>query len=392
MVYLVHPDNLNKMPQKIPIFNDRMKRMAVSAAGPFDMLMIQRAVKRVENLIKEMKISSTLAGPLNTILNEDYSDPNILQLDSYSQQSVVLNHRIWQRLFQKSPNPLDMVYLELEEIVSRLLEIDLQNSDSLAWAIMFDPQIREKVVNKLDGGKACWQNLKLAGRHNFDLLNYKKGNRIDSCGTHFFWGIDSCNKRVPLFLDSNSRQNPILKGMDERGKIWTFPFNPTSIIKSLNEKKLSPSLFTSYLTLSLARGLNCVGGYYQSEYLPAMQRGVVSALKETPAYETVAPLVEKVNTTSYLSGMQTVMALIDKGALIPAGPIEIMAGGGLQIDELVQLKSLTVKDAHVASLFETLPDVAPHEAKIEGWKTALSRECYQLLKEKIVIHQNKCAA
>ena len=123
-----------------------------------------------------------------------------------------------------------------------------------------------------------------------------------------------------------------------------------------------------------------------------MQKGVVRALKETPRYETVASLVEKVNTASYLSGMQTVMALIDKGALIPAGPIEIMAGGGLQIEELVQLESLTVKDAHVASLFETLPDVAPHETKTDGWKAALAGECYQMLKEKIVIHENKCAA
>jgi hypothetical protein len=392
MIYFLNPDNIDKMPLKIPIFNDRMKRMVVSAAQPFDTLMAQRAVKRVGNLIKDLKISPTLADPLNSILNEDYSDPYILQLDSYSQQSVVLNHRIWQRIFQKSSKHLDLVYLELEEIASKLLNIDLQNTNSLAWAIMFDPQVREKVLIGLDGSKACWQNLKLAGRHNFDFLNYKKAKRFESCGTHFFWGIDSYDKRIPLCLEGNRWQNPVLKGKDDRGKIWSFPFNPKSIIKSLNEKRLSPSLFTSYLTMSLARGLTCVGGYYQSEYLPAMQRGVVRALKGTPGYETCALLVEKVDTTSYLSGMQTVMTLIDKGALIPAGPIEIIAGGGLQMEELEQLVSLTVEEAHVASLFDTMQDVAPLEAKKGGWKKALSREYYQLLKERIVVHENKCAA
>jgi hypothetical protein len=392
MIYGVNPENISKMPIKVPIFSDRMKRTVVSAARPYDMLMIQRAVKRVETLLKDKKISSAIAGPLDAILNQDYSDPDLIQLNSYSQQSVVLNHRIWRRLFQKAHPPLDMVYLELEQIAAKLLEIDLQNPKSLAWLIMFNPQLRDKVVHGLDGSKACWQNLKLAGRHNLDLLNYKPGNKIDGCGTHFFWGIDSENRRFPLCLDSIHPQQPVLKGKDDRGEVWTVAFNPTSVMRSLKENKLSPSLFTSYLTLSLARGLVCVGGYYQSEYLPAMQGGVVRALREFPQYEIVASFVEKVNTTRYLSGMQTAMALIDQGALVPAGPLEIMASGGLRTEELDRLASLTVKDAHVASLFDTLSDVAPQAAKTEGLKAALSRECYQLLKEKIVVHENECAA
>ena len=391
MIYLINPAKLNQVPLKLPIFSDRMKRMVVSAVEPFDSLMIQRTIKRIDKYIKEKKISSTLVSPLKSILNTDYSDPDVLQLDSYSKQSVVMNYRLWKRLFRKPHKAPDIVYLELEEIVSKLLEFDLHNPDSLAWSILFNPHLREKVIGGLNNQKACWNNLKLAGRNKSDLLRSTPRNKIAGCGTHFFWGIDNFNKRIPLYLDRQSPQNPILVGKDDHGKIWTFPFNPSSIIKCLADKRLSPSLFTSYLCLSLARGLNCVGGYYQSEYLPMMQHCVVSALNQIPRYKTMARMVEEVNTSSYLSGMQIVMALIDQGALIPAGPIEIIAGGGLQSDLIAQLESLTVKDAHVASLFETLPDIAPQELNASEWKKNLSTECYRLLKEKIFIPKHKFA-
>ena len=162
-----------------------------------------------------------------------------------------------------------------------------------------------------------------------------------------------------MYLGSQGANHMLLKGKDDRGKVYSIPFDPASIGKALQQKHLLPSLFTCYATLSLARGIICIGGYYQSEYLPAMQKSVVNVLKNTPAMEDAAARIETVTTASYLSGMQTIMTRVEDHSLIPAGPVEIIAGGGLDIKHIEQLNRLTIKEAHMASLFETLPDVVP---------------------------------
>ena len=129
----------------------------------------------------------------------------------------------------------------------------------------------------------------------------------------------------------------------------------------------------------------CVGGYFQCEYLPKMQAGLVKALQKTAGYQDVADLVEGVTTDTYLSGMQAVMARINEDTLVPAGPIEIIAGGGLTDDDIQQILSLTVRDAHLASLFETVPDIVPWTVKTPDWKKQLAIDCCQMLRRRVVI-------
>jgi hypothetical protein len=95
--------------------------------------------------------------------------------------------------------------------------------------------------------------------------------------------------------------------------------------------------------------------------------------------------VEGVATDTYLSGMQAVMIRIKEDTLIPAGPVEIIAGGGLTDDDIQKIQSLTVRDAHLASLFETIPDVVPWAIKMPDWKKQLAVDCCRILGEKVVI-------
>jgi hypothetical protein len=79
------------------------------------------------------------------------------------------------------------------------------------------------------------------------------------------------------------------------------------------------------------------------------------------------------------------MAKSEGDCLIPAGPAEIIAGGGLTKDDLEKIKSLTVRDAHLAGLFETIPDFAPWVLSQSGWKRKLAEEIWPLLNEKVVL-------
>jgi hypothetical protein len=308
-----------------------------------------------------------------------------MDLPSYSLQSAVLNNRIWKRLFSKPLMAPEIVYLELEKIVHMLLESDLLNPKSLAWCVMFDSELRKAVLRELDRTKLCWNLNKLIQRLRMDKLDSSKIKALNKCGTILFWGVNPSGRRIPLYLERNGKNGEMLRGIDDRNNLWELPYTPQSILNALNRNRLLPSIFTCFLVLSFARGITCAGGYFQCEYLPIMQEGLVNALQKISGYHDVAGLVEGVATDTYLSGMQAVMVRNKEDTLIPAGPVEIIAGGGLTDDDIQKILSLTVRDAHLASLFETVPDVVPWALKMRDWKNHLAVDCSRILGEKVVI-------
>ncbi len=243
----------------------------------------------------------------------------------------------------------------------------------------------ENTIEELDGKKACWQTQKLLKRLQLDPLNKSEIRATGGCGTMLFWGLDDRGSKVPLYLDAASKNRRRLIGIDDRGNGLEWSYSPESIRNGLNQGKLLPSIFTSFIVVSLARGLVCAGGYFQCEYLPAMQRGIVNALKKTGGYDDIARFVSNVNTDVYLSAMTAVMTRIGSGSLIPAGPVEILAGGGLGLDDIERIRSLTVKDAHLSAMFETLPDLPFLQEQTPDWKTKLAADTAGLLNDRVVI-------
>jgi hypothetical protein len=385
LIYQVNPLLLKVMPIKVPIYSDRLKRSVVSSVGPFDHGMIQGAKHLIQKLSLENHISKKLETCLQTILTQDYGCDSVLNSSSYSRQAFLVNRRLWKRMFAEPNSAPELVYLELERIVSELLEIDLLDEKSLIWAIMFDPALRESVLKELDGQRVCWNNADLAARVGADVSSKSVRKESGNAGTHFFWGIDDVLRRVPLCLEPKGRGNLFLRGRDDRGKLWEIPYTPQAVLKGLKEEKLLPSLLTCYLSVSLARGITCVGGYYQGVYLPPIQKGIIKALQQVTSYRNVAECVAGVDTRCYISGMQTVMTPCDDDMLIPAGPVEILAAGGILAEDLERIQNLSVAEAHLASLFDTVPDIAAREEKPSDWITSLAKDCHDLLGDRIVV-------
>lgn len=380
LLYNVNQGKSNSMPVKLPIFPDRFKRRIASVVSGFDQKMIRRAEARVNKMAHDEQISRRLADTMHKILQKDYSDRSVLDLPNYSQQAVLLNDRIWKQLFSEADTSPDLIYLEIEKIACMLLEYDLSNPESLAWRVMFDPILSKYILEELDGVKGCWEQKKLALRVGH---SDKQSNSFKSCGTVFFWGIDDYGRRIPFFLRTDSLNNEVLQGIDDRGNVRELSYTPETIRYELHENRLIPSLFTCFLTLSFARGLICVGGYFQGEYLPVIQRGVFNALQKT-GYDDIAQLVARVPTDGYLSGILAIMSKNGDG-LLPAGPTEIIAGRGISKSDVQQMLSLTVREAHIAGLFETVPDVVPRKLRPDDWKKQLAIDCYELLKGRVVV-------
>ncbi|MCP4350203.1 MAG: hypothetical protein GY795_32400 [Desulfobacterales bacterium] len=385
LLYNINCNEIEDMPKKLPLFSNRMRKWMVSITPAFDYAMVQMAEAMLDKMVRNKQISSALAGSMHKMLQEDYCTGSVISLPNYSQQSTVLNNRIWKRLFSKVDRVPDIVYLEQEKIVGTLLESDLSNPESLAWCVMFDQLLSKQVLMELDGVKGCWKRIKLAQRLCSMTADDKILRVLEDCGTVFFWGIDQKGKRVPVCIETDTSDCKMLRGVDNRGDVWILPYTPQAVIEGLKNGKLIPSIFTNFLVLSFARGVICVGAYFQSEYLPAMQSGIVRALRKTNGYNNLADFVSEIPGDRYLSGMLAVMTIINNRCLVPAGPVEIIAGGGLTSNDFERILSLTVEDAHLAGLFETVPDSVQPAFRSSNWKHRLAEDCLRLLAQKVVI-------
>ncbi len=367
---------------KLPLFPDSYKRKLVSVAGPCTTEMIGRSRVRAKKLVEEDKLDRSLESALNTVF-DDLAEVG-QEFPGYGRQATVVNHRFWQRLFRGRSCRSELVYIELENIVCRLLEKDLFDKSSICHQLMFDPELRARLIENLDGQRGCWQYEKLVRRCSSSTVAGSVSGTDLAQGTMFFWGIDAKGRKVPLcIVEDEIGMRVDLRGIDDRGQLWTIPFTPADIVRGLQDGRLLPSIFTSYLLISIARGVSCIGGYYQADYLPTMQKAVIETLRSDSG-ETVKTIdTRKLRPDLYLSGMQTI-GLKTGGQLLPAGPLEIMASGGLDAEQYEQIGEVTVLQSHIASLYDTVMDVMPQGSNFNRAKEEITKLVHDAVGSKIV--------
>lgn len=385
LLYPPGPAAADQIPVKLPLMPNRLKRSIVGAVPAFSIEDVHRAIKRLKGLTEALGVTPEYWRRVGRLFEDLYTNNDIFTFKSYSDQAVILNHRLWRRMFADPAQIPELIYLEAEKIATELLLKDLSNENSLVWAIFFDDQLRQALLEILDGHRVCWNLRSLRQRWVQRESAQGLEKKCGAIGTVFFWGLDASARKVPLDLIRDDRGALWLHGVEDRGNIWHLPFNPKDLAEGLRTHRLIPSLFVTYTTLAFARGIACVGGYYQSVYLPEMQQGLLQALQHVRGYEAVCRAVRRVPTGNYLSGMQPVMLEEPSGGLIPAGPLEIAAAGGLSEEDLEKVRGVSFRDAHVASLLETVSDLFPEDRLPKDWKTTWSSECGKSLKDKVVV-------
>ncbi|QTA82470.1 Uncharacterized protein dnl_48450 [Desulfonema limicola] len=378
LLYAASYDSLNEMPLKLPVFPKKNIGTMVSCASPFNIKMIDNLKNRINKIFREKKISQNALNIINTVLDEDYCSQPVINQDSYSKQSVIINNLLWQRMFSAEIRVPDLVYIEMEQIVRVLLQNDLTNPGSLACRVLFDASVRDYLLDMLDGVRGCWNRKNLVS-----MVNTGKRLRHET-GTVFFWGADELGRRIPLYIVTDSRGSDFLWGADDCGNIWKMPYNTDSVMQGLYEKNIIPSLFTCFLTFSFARGLVCIGGDFQGEYLAQMKKAVAGILKKTGDEES-SLIVENVRTDIYQDGMIAFMCPFKEKFLIPAGTLEIIGSGGITKGDMEKVLNMSVMEAHIAGLFETFKDAGGHKLYDFEWKEKIARDILRLLHEKIVI-------
>ena len=369
---------------KLPVFPDSHKRKLVSAAAPFDSAMLERARGRVRKMAADEKLRRTVESALGQVF-DDFGQVG-QDFPGYASQATVVNNRLWRRLFRGSACRSELVYIELENIASRLLQFDLFDRSTICHQLLFDPGLRRQLIEKLDGQRGCWQQEKILCRGQDPAA---AGGADSAMGTMFFWGVDAKGRQVPLcVVDRPDGSAPELAGVDDAGNDWSIPFTPDAIARELRDRRLLPSIFTSYLLIAVARGVSCIGGYYQADYLPIMRNAIVETLRGGQA-ETDTVGHGGAGPDLYLSGMQAVGIRADD-RLLPAGPVEIIASGGFDDDQYERIGEVTVLHSHFASMFDFVMDVAPRSHDPEQVNRDLSRLVHDRVGNKIVTISMDC--
>jgi hypothetical protein len=357
---------IEQLPQRLPIFPGRVKQHAVCAAEPFDEQMLRRAQARLWRMARSGAVSPFGARAAGEVLDM-LTTPAMLAPASYSAQSPLVNAELWRRMFG-SWRAGELIQLQMERVCARVLQHDLDDPNSLVHRLFFVDQVRERLLDVLDGALACWRRAELARR-----LDEPEPGWHRSGGTTFFWGLTEAGRRVPLTVRRAGRTS-LLAGVDDRGRGWRVELSPGGIRHELEGGRLLPSLFTCFVVTALARGLSCIGGYYQAEYLPAMQAGVAHALAGSADHRDAAGLVARVPTRICLAGVQGLVRELEGGAVVPAGPVELAGMGGVGDRELADVTAMPVRQACLIAFTELFDVLVPGADLPPGWAGRLARE------------------
>lgn len=365
-------------PLRIPLFSNKFRRQLVARVKGLDRSMLQHAGKRIHDLLGKGYRAEVLE-TLIRLLETEYLSDDVLLQKGYAAQSVVLNQRIWHRLFCSSATMPDLITIELEKLAEGLFLKDLHDSNSLVSLIFAEPLIKA-ICKRLDSVAGCWNQALLEQR--WSERRSVEPLKTSGCGTFFFWGVDERSRRIPLMLSDVAGQL-MLCGCDDSGEEYHFSLQPAALSEAIAKGRLLPSVFGCFLVIALARGVTCLGGYYQADYLPQMQAGIVDVLQKHNCSEQ-AKVICASCTDGYLSGMQTIM-FDEAGALLPAGLLEILASGEISVAELELISNISLRDAHYASLAETMADAMPAALRGENWLPQLLSDQRGLLSDKVAI-------
>lgn len=356
---------------KIPLFPDRLKNSLAAYCAGYKSEDVKNAKMRTEQLFKDGKISEKHTFTVNELIEKIFALDDILKSSSLSDQASRINIRLWKYLFADSVRDKipELVNLQIEDIVNELIIKDIQNKDSLIFNMFLNDKLRGSIVQFLDGVYGAWTT------------------SIDSAvisGTMFFWGVDDKGRAVSLYL-KDGLNGIVLTGTDISGNNLVIPFTLEGIINGLKQKKILPGLFVTFSAIAFARGILCYGGFMQTDYLANMKEGLLRALKTAEKKDWIE-YIENIKTDNYCNGFEAIIQQYPDEALHSAGAVEIIASGGLSMNDIEKIRNLNVIDTTLAGFIERLDLIYKSDERAALQSIDLNKTLRELSKQMIVLH------
>lgn len=286
--------------QKLSFLPSNSHAYTIYGFRPYQKLEVEKMYKLLRERVSNGEVSKIIGERVRDIINEIYDQPDVLAMESFSDQMTTTDVLFWKKLFgshaDTAPN---LVYLEQETLVVELLYQYHLDQDTEISRILFNDAVSAIAIKHLDGRQGA-----------FSLK--------EKTGTFFFWALTEDGRRVQLWKNGN-----LLTSDDEKYK---FELTPTAIRSALMEGKIMPSMTMVFTVLCFYYGVSCLGGFSQVNYLTTLKQAYIEYLKEsgTPASQRVA---EQADTTQ-LCGDVTVAFLKSPDETLPqATGLDLMLYG-----------------------------------------------------------------
>ncbi len=328
--------------QYFPIFPAKDSVQLASYAEPVNTQMLARFRHRF--LEKEDAAGNeALREALDGILKAAYEREEVLSLPRFSDQVTRIGAALTGKLFAGEGKTF--IYLEMESLLTPLLEKELADPCSLPARLLWSDTLRRNLLQeRLEDGVTVAEAL--------------------------FWGADEKGRKFHLTLTPDGW----LEGKDWRGQSVRYPADPASLEALLAERKIFPGVFLMVLISFFERSLTWLGGMFQSAYLPGYQRALVSVL-ERGGLAREARTIGAYDCSGYISG--PVFGLYrGNGFAAPAAPVEAFPNRL----ELARIREMVEKtdlwDAHLMGLADIYFDLIGRKDRKEDWYAVIGRELY----------------
>lgn len=263
---------------------------------------IERARGALKNLVKEGDVHQEEATQVEALLDEIYLRPEILDSKDFSDQVTKSNFHLWKRFFgpkyaEEAPN---LIYLEQESLVSKLLINHHLHSDSTITHLLFDPAYDPLLQANFEGIMGAF-------------------DRKNNYGTYLFWALPKGAKyRVQMWKQGDNL-------VTEDGS-YSVELKPEIIQKAMEAKEIIPSMMLSYIVLAFYYGLKCLGGFSQVNYLTFMKNAYIKMQVDRGNYRSIEVCAR--SQTKEMGGDFTLAFMAGpNGELIPSTGLDLILYG-----------------------------------------------------------------
>ncbi len=224
---------------------------------------IERARGALKEMVKMGDVHPEEGTKVEALLDEIYLRPEVLTAGNFSDQVTQTNFHLWKKFFgpkyhEEAPN---LIYLEQESLVSKLLINYHFYADTTITHLLFDPAYDLLIENYFEGIQGAF-------------------DRKENYGTYLFWALPKGGKyRVQMWKQGN-------KLVTEDGS-YSIELKPEIIQKALEDKEIIPSMMLCYIVLAFYYGLKCLGGFSQVNYLTFMKNAYIKMQADRGNYRSI---------------------------------------------------------------------------------------------------------
>lgn len=247
---------------KLPFFGYKIHSYSVFNFPAYTEEILKQMKRRLDTWVGQQVIDRNKKTFLSNFIDDIYGREAALSQKNFSEQMTETNYYLWNKLFEKEVSNPNLLYLEIESVVTELLIRFHISGDSIVNKLIFDDRYHRSMLRHFDGITAAFTTR-------------------DNSGTFLFWATPKDQKyRLSLWKKGNS--------LVSHDGSYSIELTPEAIGRALREREIIPSTLLSFILLSFYYGLVLVGGGGQTTYLTKMKDAYVQILNDVGDGESIS--------------------------------------------------------------------------------------------------------